>query len=534
MTNSDGGFQFDFQQHEKPIKPTVPPIPGQETAAYGAEPAAQAAPALQFPQSVQPTQFAQPAQLTHPIDPAMTQPFSPQFPAAVAAQAPQPAAATQPVVSETPIAAAPGQQQYVWGQTTQSFRPVEPTAPVTPAAPATSPVSVASNAATQAFQPNQAEQPAVDAEATQAFQPDRVMAIQPFEAQAMPNAETAATQAYGASSTVSGETVAMPATQVASADDAVATRVFQPAALAASAQAQPAVIPPSIPLNQVSDEDDSDGAEPRHGGSGKKNTRKIVGIAVAVVAVIALVVAGLLWWHSNSSKASQTVALAECKVAAKQYTNAQKKLTTAISNGQTSAQTSTSDVADANTLTTLNQALQDAGNPTDTAKCDSSLNATELKSHTQELQNDASDMADKTDAINNAIKAVNTSKATADTDTLKSNLSSAISQAQGALDNSADSVADENTRTALQNAITEANTVMNGTSPSESDVNNAISKLQKAESDVTASMQAKQQADAAKQAQEEAKRKADQEAQQKADQEAQQKSQDESNNSDDK
>ena len=66
--------------------------------------------------------------------------------------------------------------------------------------------------------------------------------------------------------------------------------------------------------------------------------------------------------------------------------------------------------------------------------------------------------------------------------------------------------------------------VMNGTSPSESDVNNAISKLQKAESDVTASMQAKQQADAAKQAQEE--------AQQKADQEAQQKSQDESNNSD--
>ena len=53
-------------------------------------------------------------------------------------------------------------------------------------------------------------------------------------------------------------------------------------------------------------------------------------------------------------------------------------------------------------------------------------------------------------------------------------------------------------------------------SPSESDVNNAISKLQKAESDVTASMQAKQQADAAKQAQEEARRKADQEAQQKS------------------
>ena len=40
MTNSDGGFQFDFQQPEKPVRPTVPPIPGQETAAYSTEPTA--------------------------------------------------------------------------------------------------------------------------------------------------------------------------------------------------------------------------------------------------------------------------------------------------------------------------------------------------------------------------------------------------------------------------------------------------------------------------------------------------------------
>ena len=48
MTNSDGGFQFDFKQPEKPVRPTVPPIPGQETAAYSTEPTAQATPALQF------------------------------------------------------------------------------------------------------------------------------------------------------------------------------------------------------------------------------------------------------------------------------------------------------------------------------------------------------------------------------------------------------------------------------------------------------------------------------------------------------
>ena len=80
MTNSDGGFQFDFQQPEKPVRPTVPPIPGQETAAYGAQPAAQDIPALQFPQSVwavqsaQPTQFVQPAQAAYAAQPTQAVP----------------------------------------------------------------------------------------------------------------------------------------------------------------------------------------------------------------------------------------------------------------------------------------------------------------------------------------------------------------------------------------------------------------------------------------------------------------------------
>ena len=88
MTNSDGGFQFDFQQPEKPVRPTVPPIPGQETAAYGAQPAAQDIPALQFPQSVwavqsaQPTQFVQPAQAAYAAQPTQAV----QYPAAFGQQ----------------------------------------------------------------------------------------------------------------------------------------------------------------------------------------------------------------------------------------------------------------------------------------------------------------------------------------------------------------------------------------------------------------------------------------------------------------
>ena len=181
----------------------------------------------------------------------------------------------------------------------------------------------------------------------------------------------------------------MPAApaQAMPAEDMQATQVFQLSEVPAAAPAQPATLPPTIPpLDQFADEEEPEEHEPRHQGGGKKNTGKTVGIVIAVVVVVALIAGGLFWWHSNSSKVSQAAALVECKAAAKQYDSAKKKLTTAITNGQTSAQTPTSDVADVNTITTLNQAVQDAGTPVDTATCDSKLSADELKKQTEDMQ----------------------------------------------------------------------------------------------------------------------------------------------------
>ena len=67
MTNSDGGFQFDFQHPEEPSKPVVPPVPP--------------APATQATQPAQPTQpvwpAAQPTQAFQPVQPTQaTQAFS--------------------------------------------------------------------------------------------------------------------------------------------------------------------------------------------------------------------------------------------------------------------------------------------------------------------------------------------------------------------------------------------------------------------------------------------------------------------------
>ena len=377
-------------------------------------------------------------------------------------------------------------------------------------------------------------------EATQLFQP-----TQPPTVAATPNAavpplgsptapsQDQATQAYSPLAQppavpLSAESVATAANGEIPADEE-ATQVFQPvtnppARLAGTeGPAQP--LPPAIsPFEQFEDEDDADsgdgnGRGQHNGGADKKDTRKIAITAGIVVAVVALIGGGLFLWRSNSSKVSQAAALTECKVVAKQYDAAKKKLESAVTQGQSTSQAAKGKVADSTTIDTLNAAVEKGQNPADTASCDSNLSADQLKQQVKDMQGNVDTVTDQTDAINSAIKAVTASQKTADIETKKNNLSSAVSQAQATLNGSAGSVADENTRTALQTAITTANNVMNSSNPSDADIDNAISALQKAESDVNASMQAKQKADA------EAKAKADEEAKKQAEEEAQQQQQ---------
>lgn len=395
MTNSDGGFQFDFQQPEEPGNPPKAPASGQ-------------------------------------------------------APTPNPAAPTagQAPVSPVPTAAAPGQQQYVWDQATQTFRPVEQAPQTTGGETATQAIATPDNASTQLLQPDQ-----------------------PADTPSAPAPGDAATQVFQT----------MPAT--------VEQQPAQPAVM-------PPTIPPADPFNDALAGDGPSADAPNHAGNQpKRNIGKIVGIVIAVIAAIALIAGGVFLWSKSNGAVGKAAAQAECQVATKRLDAAGKKLTEAVSQGEAAAQTPSDQVADANTLNALNSALQDADSMQDTPKCDAS-NASELKQQTKDINDRIDDANSQADAINNAVKAVNDSKSAASTNSLKSNLTSAIQQAQTTLNNSAGAVADENTRTALQTAITNANNIAGSSNPSEADINNAISAMEKAESDVNASIQAKQQADA--------------------------------------
>ena len=151
MTNSDGGFQFDFQHPEEPSKPVVPPVPP--------------APATQATQPAQPTQpvwpAAQPTQAFQPVQPTQaTQSFQPA----------QPTQPTQAVPSYDATAA------------TQAFQPIQFGQPTTPAysTGATSGQTVAMPAA-----PAQA-MPAEDMQATQVFQPSELPAAAPAQPATLP------------------------------------------------------------------------------------------------------------------------------------------------------------------------------------------------------------------------------------------------------------------------------------------------------------------------------------------------------------
>ena len=75
MTNSDGGFQFDFQHPEEPSKPTVPPLTA-PTAAQPTQPVPNADTAAT--QAFQPMQPTQPTQAVPSYDAtAATQAFQP-------------------------------------------------------------------------------------------------------------------------------------------------------------------------------------------------------------------------------------------------------------------------------------------------------------------------------------------------------------------------------------------------------------------------------------------------------------------------
>lgn len=233
----------------------------------------------------------------------------------------------------------------------------------------------------------------------------------------------------------------------------------------------------------------------------KKSHRKTIIITVAIVAIVALVAAGVgfgVWQRQQYDQGLERneqhrTALSMCKKSSRAYEKAVKEYKAALKNAKSLQNVKSEQVSDAKTLTTLQSAVKDAQNLTAVGECSVDLSNAELRQRSEAMNKQLPTLQSQSKTLNDSATAVTNSQKAKEkqdnADALKK-LESAINNAQSLLDNSLYQVADDSTRVMLQSAIDHALELFNGNSTDTNAINQSITDLQTASDDVNASMNA--------------------------------------------
>ena len=233
----------------------------------------------------------------------------------------------------------------------------------------------------------------------------------------------------------------------------------------------------------------------------KKSHRKTIIITVAIVAVVALVAAGVgfgVWQRQQYDQGLERneqhrTALSMCKKSSKAYEKAVKEHKSALKNAKALQNVKSDQVSDAKTLTALQSAVKDAQNLTTVEECSADLSNAELRQRSKDMNEQLPTLRSQSKTLNESATAVTNSQKAKEkqdnADALKK-LETAINNAQSLLDNSLYQVADDSTRVTLQSAIDHALELFNGNSTDTNAINQSITDLQTASDDVNASMNA--------------------------------------------
>lgn len=220
----------------------------------------------------------------------------------------------------------------------------------------------------------------------------------------------------------------------------------------------------------------------------KKSPWLIVAIVVAILVVIGLVVGVFVYWNSLKKDSAHSDAMTQCIAANNRVTIANDKLSKALSSTKDAQGIAGDQVADANTVSTLKTAVEDAGNVGKAKSCTYLASTEQLTAAAKDNRTLASKLEKSVKSVTAASKAVTDSKQQKEIDTAKQQLQDLLSTAQQTMADSEGEVSDESTRTALQSAIDSANGVLANTDATVDDLNKAKTDLQSAIDAVTASM----------------------------------------------
>lgn len=227
--------------------------------------------------------------------------------------------------------------------------------------------------------------------------------------------------------------------------------------------------------------------------SARKRSLKPVAVAITVVILIAAVaVGGVLLWRNRENDAEHSAALSACTSASEAYNTARDALDQALADAKDEQAITADQVADAATVSSLSDAIDEANGIGEAAACGTSLSSVDLQHNAKTNQKLAQQLTDSAGKVTDAAKAVADSrdaKTEADKTNARNALQTAVNDAQTLLDNSLWAVADNTTRVTLEEAINTANALLQQDDPDLKALQDAQTALQSASDGVNASME---------------------------------------------
>ena len=254
----------------------------------------------------------------------------------------------------------------------------------------------------------------------------------------------------------------------------------------------PAAIPPVAAAGDESVNENAHGSENSETPARKRSFKPVAVSITIVVLVAAVAVGGVLLWRNRENDAEHSAALSTCTSSSETYNTARDTLDQALADAKDEQAITADQVADAATVSSLSDAIDEANGIGEAAACSTSLSAVDLQHNAQTNQKLAQQLTDSAGKVTDAAKAVADSR-DAKTETDKTNarnaLQTAVNDAQTLLDNSLWAVADNTTRVTLEEAINTANALLQQDDPDLKALQDAQTALQSASDGVNASME---------------------------------------------
>ena len=254
----------------------------------------------------------------------------------------------------------------------------------------------------------------------------------------------------------------------------------------------PAAIPPVAAAGDESVDENAHGSENSETPARKRSFKPVAISITIVILVAAVAVGGVLLWRNRENDAEHSAALSTCTSASETYNTARDALDQALADAKDEQAITADQVADAATVSSLSDAIDEANGIGEAAACGTSLSSVDLQHNAKTNQKLAQQLTDSVGKVTDAAKGVADSrdaKAEADKANARNSLQTAVNDAQTLLDNSLWAVADNATRVTLEEAINTANALLQQDDPDLKSLQDAQTALQSASDGVNASME---------------------------------------------